>query len=227
MKIEDLQKAWDKYSSRDTVLLDEKALEEMLGKRTKSLMERIDRNIKIGFGVLLALILYNILDYFVIYPNIKHGLGFEMEIPAWIILIDLLSNLFITATFIYFAITYFRVKNKCSTTCNLKVTLIKIIGILKLYELLFFFALIIILVSTSISYIFGLYFGLLTQAKDQGLQLTEIGAGQLIFTIFLGLMILVLITVGLFLLFRWGFRKLYGNYLMGLKLTLNELNEIE
>ncbi len=227
MKIEDLQKAWDKYSSKDTIQLDEDAIKEMLGKRTKSLIERIDRNVKIGFGVLLALILYIIIDYFVIYPNFKNVNGVELDIPTWIIVMDLLSNLFIITTFIYFAITYFRVKNRCSVICNLKDTLIRIISILKLYERLFFFALIIILLSVSVSYIFGLQFGLITQAKEQGMELSELGTTQIAITLVIGVMFLVLMAGGLFLLFRWGFRRLYGNYLFRLKMTLKELNEID
>ncbi len=227
MKIEDLQKAWVKYSSKDNIHLDEKSLEEMLGKRTKSLIERIDRNVKIGFVVLLGLILYNLVDYFVVYPNLTDATGLQIEVPVWIMAIDLLSMLFIILTFIYFAVSYYRVKNQCSDSCSLKDTLIRIIGILKLYKSLFFFALVIILVSTSISFVFGLYYGISVKANEYGLTIAETGGGQLAFTIMFGLVVLILLTGGIFLLFRWGFRKLYGNYLLKLKHTLKELTEIE
>ena len=60
MNLKELKKTWDKLSSENE--LDENQLRSMLRKRTNNLIERIDRNIKIGFGVLFILILAFILD---------------------------------------------------------------------------------------------------------------------------------------------------------------------
>ena len=67
MELNDLKKTWNKISSGRQ--LDENQLREMLGKRTKSLIERIDRNVKIGFGVLLAMIVLFSLDDFWLSPQ--------------------------------------------------------------------------------------------------------------------------------------------------------------
>ena len=40
-------------------------------------------------------------------------------------------------------------------------------------------------------------------------------------------LVILIISVGaIFIFLRWGFRRLYGNYIQKLKLTLNELKEI-
>jgi heme/copper-type cytochrome/quinol oxidase subunit 2 len=41
------------------------------------------------------------------------------------------------------------------------------------------------------------------------------------------LAILLAIVTGIFLVFHWGFRRLYGRYIRQLKNTLGELDEIE
>ena len=55
MELNDLKKTWDKLSANRE--LDEDQLRSMLGKRTKNLIDRIERNIKIGFVVMAVLIL--------------------------------------------------------------------------------------------------------------------------------------------------------------------------
>ena len=66
MDLKDLKKTWEKLASNKE--LDENQIRVMLGKRTKNLIERIERNIRIGFIVLLLLILFFVLNDFVISP---------------------------------------------------------------------------------------------------------------------------------------------------------------
>lgn len=225
MDLNDLKKTWEKLASARE--LDEDQIREMLEKRTKSLIERIDRNIKIGFVVLFVLILIFILDDFLFSPLLMKGIGENLTMPGWILFLSVFGNTLIVATFIYFVIKYYRVKRGCDTACNLKETLIKIIDTLKIYQRLFYLALISISVVMSIAFITGMYQGTLAGFENQNVQFSEIEIDKLVLVVLIGLAILAVTVGGIFIFLRWGFRRLYGNYIHKLKLTLKELEEID
>jgi hypothetical protein len=224
MDLQDLKKTWDKMASGKE--LDETQIRNMLGKRTKNLLERIERNIKIGFFVLFALILIFIVNDFVISPLLVKNIDFEIELPLWLQIISIFGDVIIILTFLFFVVRYNRVKKSCDESCDLKNTLIKIIATLNLYRTLYYISIFIILISFSINFIAGIYEGVLYNAHSQGIPVGEIEIGNLATTVFITLFSLLIITLGVYLLFRWGFRRLYGNYIIKLKLTLQELEEI-
>jgi hypothetical protein len=226
MELNDLKLAWNKFSSKDATQhqLDEEAIYDMLKKRTKNLIERIDRNIKIGFGVLVLLTVFFVLDDFFLTPI----LAGNIEIPTWILIIDGISTLFILSTFIYFSLSYRSVKKTYSHSNDLRHVLQSIIRILNFYRILFYMALAILLFVLSVSFITGLLVGVELKAVELGASWIELGSSpQMAKTIILGVMLLLAFVTGFFILFRWGYRKLYGNYIAELKKTLQELDEIE
>lgn len=207
--------------------LDEGQLRIMLSSRTKSLIERIDRNIKIGFVVLLGLILLFSFDDFWFSPEtIKESFA-AMPVPSWVIFLAVFGNVLIFTTFIYFVIKYYLVKKKCDVACNLKDTLKQVIGTLELYQRLFYLALAAILLAFGSAFVSGMFIGTEYNAEVQGMQISDIETQQLILIVLITLFFLAIIGGGTFLFLRWGFRKLYGNYIQKLKLTLKELEEIE
>jgi hypothetical protein len=226
MELNDLKLAWNKFSSKDATQhqLDEEAIYDMLKKRTKNLIERIDRNIKIGFGVLVLLTVFFVLDDFFLTPI----LAGNIEIPTWILIIDGISTLFILSTFIYFSLSYRSVTKTYSYSNDLRHVLQSIIRILNFYRILFYMALAILLFVLSVSFITGLLVGVELKAVELGASWIELGSSpQMAKTIILGVMLLLAFVTGFFILFRWGYRKLYGNYIAELKKTLQELDEIE
>lgn len=225
MKLTDLKKTWGKLATNRE--LDENQLKAMLGKRTKNLIERIEWNIKIGFIVLFVLILVIVLNDFLISPMMMEDVGQNLSIPNWLMFLGVFSNALIFTTFIYFAIKYYRVKRSCDLTCNLKDTLRKIIDTLNIYRRLFYLALVSMTLTMALGFITGLYQGSFAKLENQGISFSEIQMDQLFLTIGIGLVFLFIIVGGIFIFLRWGFRKLYGNYIQKLKLTLKELNEIE
>lgn len=225
MELKDLKKAWSSVSSDKE--LDETQIREMLRKRTNNLIERIDRNIKIGFVLLFVLILLFILDDFVFSPQIIDSMGNGVTIPGWLMFVNVFSYALILTTFIYFVFQYYRAKKSCDINCNLRETLQKIIKILQLYQRLFYLALITFSVAVAISFISGMFMGMEATASDSGMLVTDIPFNRLLIVIIIGLVVLTLLVGGLFLFLRWGFRKLYGNYIQKLKGTLNELNEVD
>lgn len=207
--------------------LDEGQLQKMLGSRTKSLIERIDRNIKIGFVVLLGLILLFSFDDFWFSPETINEHYSDMPIPKWVIFLAVFGNVLIFTTFIYFVIKYYLVKKKCDVACNLKDTLKQIISTLELYQRLFYLALAAILLAIVSAFSSGIFEGLSHNAEIQGMQISDIETSQLLLVIFISIVIIGALGGGIFLFLRWGFRKLYGNYIQKLKLTLKELQEID
>ena len=225
MDLKDLKKTWNKMASGKE--LDETQIREMLGKRTKNLLERIDRSIRIGFFILFALILIFVLNDFVLSPVLVKNFEAEFNLPMWLQVLSVFGDLIIIITFLFFVARYYKVKKLCDATCDLKNTLIRIISTLNLYRTLFYISIFIILVSFSINFIAGVYEGVLFKAHSEGIQINEIELGNLTTTVFITLFFLFVITFGIYVFFRWGFRKLYGNYILKLKLTLKELEEIE
>ncbi|WP_297087181.1 hypothetical protein [uncultured Draconibacterium sp.] len=225
MDLQDLKNTWNKLAPGKE--LDEEQLRSMLGKRTKSLIERIDRNIKIGFAVLLGLIVLFMLDDLFFSPETIEKYYSEMPIPEWVLFLAFLGNILIVTTFLYFVIKYYRVKKHCDVACDLKGTLKKIIETLTIYQRLFYLALAIMLLAMASAFTMGMYEGLNHNAELQGLQFADIETGKLILAVAISVVIVLLIGSAIFFSLRWGFRKLYGNYIKKLKSTLRELKELD
>ena len=225
MDLKELKKTWDKLSiGKD---LNENQIKELLGKRTKTLIERIDRNIKIGFVVVFVLIFAFAFDDFFFSPLISKGVSENLEVPKWLLFLGVFSNTLIFTTFLFFVIKYYRVRRSCDVMCNLRETLLKIIDTLSIYRRLFNLAIITLLLAMGSGFVTGMYKGFLNGVQQKGVSLSDIQTGQLILPIFIGIVVLALLIGGFFLILRWGFRRLYGNYIDKLKLTLIELKEIE
>jgi hypothetical protein len=111
--------------------------------------------------------------------------------------------------------------------CNLKETLIKIIGTLKIYQTMFYLAIVTFLFAIGTGFVTGMYKGFLEGVQEKGMVLAEVQGNKIALVVLIGLVILILITGLVFFFLRWGFRKLYGNYIHKLNLTLQELQEIE
>jgi heme/copper-type cytochrome/quinol oxidase subunit 2 len=225
MELKDLKKTWEKMSAGRE--LDENQLREMLSKRTKSLIERIDRNIKIGFLVLFVLILLFAFDDFVLSPQLVKNMTQGVNMPNWVVFLGVFANTLIITTFIYFVIKYYRVKRSCDVVCELRETAKKIMDTLVLYQRLFYLALVTFMVAVGLSFVSGLYEGVNANIQDQGAQLADIDTQQLILIIVIGILVLSIIVGGIFIFLRWGFRRLYGNYINRLKTTLQELDELD
>lgn len=225
MELKDLKKTWDQLSSRKD--LDEDQLREMLRRKTGNLIDTIDRNIRIGFVVLFGLIVLFILDDFVLAPMLIKEVGTDVEIPKWLIFLSIFSNTLIITTFIFFVVQYYRVKRSCDISCNLKETLIKIIETLRIYKRLFYLALIILTISMILQFFSGMFTGMNQGLEENGILLADVPFGKWVLVLLIALAVLIITVGGIYLIMRWGFRRLYGNYISKLKQNLRELNEID
>ena len=227
MDLKDLQSAWEKYSAKDANKhqLGEKAIHEMLKKRTRNLIDRVDRNIRIGFGILAFIVLLFVIDDYFLSPYILNGM--ELEMPSWLYALDVFENTLLICTFIYFGISYYKNRREFREMKDLRGSLHRIIGLMNTYKRMSYLALFVLLIVMSVSYISGMFYGLEYAVQEQGVNMSDLSTRDLLLTVFIRLIILSLIIAGFFFFLRWGFNKLYGNYLSKLQETLNELDEAE
>jgi hypothetical protein len=217
MGIGDIQEAWSRLTadSSDKHMLNEEQIRSMLGKRSRNLMERIDFNIRIGFVILLVGII-TIFSYDLTHSTVGYIAGkANAGIPPWLIVLDFVINLFILGIFITFFVRYFKIRRLCRDNCDLRHALMKVIGILTAYQRLFTITLVIIMLSSATGFMAGYV---------TSIQNNQTSEGFLVPVIVIGILLIALITWILFLLFRWIFRRIYGNYLIQLRETLAELD---
>ena len=225
MELNQLKNAWSRYSSTDADKhrLDETELHRMLKRRTNGLIDRIDRNVRIGFAAVFALVLFFMADDFFITPNFAEG----ALIPTWIYAIDALNTLFFLGTFLYFGLQYRGVKKQYSQSSDMRRVLGAAIQLLNTYRRLFYWALCVLLIVISVTFVTGLLFGFQVAATRLGVEIDDLNTTQMIHILLQGLGVLLASVAMLFFLFRWGFRRLYGRYIKQLEGTLAELDEIE
>jgi len=220
MDINDLKNAWNQISAdnSDHEQLTDERIKELLSSRTSNLMERIDKNIRWGFAILFLIITGIIIWDFFLSKNSGMVIDNQVSIPEWVSILDRGVNILIFMLILLFVIRYHHIRRKCLDGCSLRQELIKVIKVLTTYKRLFGLVLIIFLLVSATGYIAGFYKGIHVQGQS---------GAYLPVAIVLGVITLFLITLLLFLLLRWVFRKLYGNYLNQLQKMLRELDELD
>jgi len=229
MELKDLKSAWDTYSSQemDKHRLGKESIHELLKNRTQSLVDRIDRNMRIGMGVLLLFIIYLIIDS-IFMSDLFSAIGYrDVEYPKWLIPIDIFSTTLIITTYLFFIIRYIKIKKSFSIHLQLKDLLLGIKETLKTYRRMFYLAVIILMINIMVSFIAGVYQGLKFKADSVSGGVINLSAHQILTIVGISLLIIVPMIAGAFFALRWGFNKLYGCYLVKLNETLQELDESE
>lgn len=224
MDIKDLKSAWDTYSSQEMNKhrLGKETIHELLKNQTKTLVDRIDRNIRIGIVVLLAYIAYVLLDdLYISKLLIKEPIRY----PGWMVPLDVFSNALIVTTYVFFVIRYLKIRRSFSPDTQLKDLLNGILDTLKTYRRMFYLAVIILLINVILSFAAGLYQGIKFKAEGVTGGLENLATSKILLIIGVGLLILIPMVVLSFLVLRWGFNKLYGRYMIKLNDSLHELNE--
>ncbi|MDP2337122.1 MAG: hypothetical protein Q8N05_11875 [Bacteroidota bacterium] len=226
MELKDLKSAWDTYSSQemDKHRLGKETIHELLKNRTKSLVERIDRNIWVGMAALLVFIAYVLLDNFF---SSKILITEPIDYPGWLIPMDVFSNVLIVTTYVFFVLRYLRIKRSFSSDTQLKDLLTGILETLKTYRRMFYLAVIILLINITVNFTAGIYLGIKFRAGSAGNEIIHLTTAKILTIAGVGLLILIPLIALVFFFLRWGFNKLYGRYLIKLNETLLELDETD
>lgn len=224
MDIKDLKSAWEKYSLQemDKHRLEKENIQELLKKRTKNLLDLVDRNIRIGVGILLLFLAYVLIDSLYLSKLIVNG---PIHYPEWLMPIDVFSNFLIVSTFLFFVLRYFKTKRTFAIDHHLNKLLKGIVETLTLYRRLFYLAVGILIVNLTVSFAAGLYQGVKYGGGSVPEGIQSISGLKILAIIGVGLAVLIPLVLLTFFLLRWGFNKLYGRYLVQLNDTLNELDE--
>jgi hypothetical protein len=224
MELKDLKSAWNTYSSQqmDKHHLGKESINELLRHKTRTLVDKIDRNIRIGIGILLGFIAYVILDD--LYLS-KILIKEPIEYPGWMYPLDVFSNALIVTTYLFFVIRYWQIKRNFSVDVHLKDFLIGILETITAYRRMFYLAVIILLINISVSFTAGMYAGIKFTLGNTPGGMDNLSATKILTIVGIGLAILVPLVAAIFFMLRWGFDKLYGCYLVKLKDTLRELDE--
>lgn len=225
MELKDLKKTWNQFTTGKE--LDEEQLKVVLQKRTDNLIDRIDRNVRFGFVILFILILIFLADDLIFAPMLANQTAVNASMPQWLKYLSIFSDLFILITFVFFVIKYYKVRRLCKINCNLREALTKIIETLQIYNKLFYLALTVFAIALAMQFLSGMYAGLTYDIETHGIIVSDIPFGKWAMATVIGLLVLTVTVGGIYLLMRWGFRRLYGNYIDKLKQTLNELDEID
>ena len=217
------------YSSQemDKHRLGKESIHELLKNRTQSLVDRIDRNMRIGLGVLLLFIIYLIIDS-IFMSDLFSAIGYRgVEYPKWLIPIDIFSTTLIITTYLFFIIRYLKIKRSFSIHLQLKDLLLGIQETMKTYRRMFYLAVVIFMINIIVSFIAGVYQGLKFKADAVSGGIINMTTSQTLKIIGISLLIIVPMIAFSFYILRWGFNKLYGRYLIKLDETLLELDESE
>ena len=224
MELKDLKSAWDTYSSQEMVKhqLGKESINELLKNRTSSLVERIDRNIWIGLVVLIVFIAY------VLYGDLYFSemlIKEPIDYPSWLNFLDNFTCTLIVTTYVFFVLRYLRIKRSFSVDNQLKDLLNGIINTLKTYRTMFYMAVIILMIDLGLSFLTPIYRGIKLSAGTVIGGISTLTTTKILTIIGLGLAVLITIIGITFLILHWGFKRLYGRYLVKLSETLTELDE--
>ena len=165
----------------------------MLKGRTKGLIARIDRNVRTGFGVVVALVLFFLVDDFYLTPTFGDG----VEVPFWIYLIDALNTFFLLGTFLYFWAQYRSVKKHYSQNNDMRAVLTSSVQLLGTFRRLFYSALSVLLLVIVVSALAGFF-------ANPDLRSEEMLAERNQTLVFGSLAILLAIVALIFIVFSLG-----------------------
>ncbi len=219
MDIRALQSAWNALSASDveTSVLTEDEIKRLLSRRTVTLLDRIDKNIRWSVALVMLFIGFTYVGE-LLWVSGNENLSPMMErLPMWLIVLNHAINFLTILLFVLLAINYRRAIRKCNENTDLRLVLERMIHILYVYRRFFVLAMVVFMMAFAVGFIAGFYDGLNNGSeaiKSWYVDLMAIG-------------ILILFSILLYLLLRWLFRRLYGNHLRKLTATLKELDELD
>ncbi|GET26812.1 hypothetical protein [Prolixibacter sp. NT017] len=225
MELSELKTAWKKVADRsaDENRLEEDQLREILSNRGKGIISRLDRNVKIGFGLLALFILLTFIDKLLPNSILNNGLFEEVpQPPAWLLFSGWIVSIFIAFTFISFAWKYYRVNVPHLAADHLPTALNKLLIVLGTFKKQFYLALFLFIFEAGLSFAIGMYHGYTSVSETLGDSFMLVALVIIIMLFILGVFVAILTFI-----FHLGFKNLYGKYHQQLKDTLHELNELE
>jgi len=231
MELDELKSAWNKMSSENEkkLQLNEGEIQNLLGKRTRDITEKIGRNIRIGMIIVLGWVcLWLTIDFIFtpIFNKYLDGDDISKGLMDWSFILEIFVYVLIIATIIIFWIRYNRIEKQNIYSTDLKSKLSLHIKILDSYKTMFYIVLIIILFYIAIAFSSGFIAKLTSPTDELQLNIATIPFIKWVIMAVVFLFILGIFIAIYYFLFNFFFNRLYGRYLKQLKMTLKELDEV-
>jgi len=225
MELHDFKKAWQKVNSDKSQSegMDSATINELLRRRSKGILSRLDRSVKFGIGFLVFFLLLTLADQFLpanfIFPSDSRV---SFEVPRWINLLEWFVNLILMMSILIFVVRYRSLQAKTLADQDLKETIEKVLELLDTFKKEFYLAVIILLSGISLGFLSG---------ANKGFQSVQISQPPSILNVAIVvvamLLLLGLILGSIFYIFHKGYNHLFGKYRDQLIKSLNELQENE
>ncbi len=219
MNDDKLKSIWKQNSNNknSTENFSEAEIQNMLRGKTNDIFSKIKRNIKIG---MILIFIYTAFSIWTNTSSYWKNMEVIKDIPFinYFQIFDALLDSFFIGLFIYFVISFYKIKNEFVLNLSIKESLSQIHTLLKKSRRLFFYW----IIGVSISFLSGYFYGSLWQLKkmeNEGNMLVNLLFVKIIIFMF-GLIILA----GIIALYFFVFNKLYGNYIKKTTRFLEELN---
>jgi hypothetical protein len=225
MELNEFKQAWQKATS-DNVQnkeLDATKINELLRKRGKGILSRLDRNVKIGIWFLVAFFLLTLADQLLpadlFFPDNWNA---SLQVPRWINILEWIVNFILMLTILLFVIRYKRLQLKTLANQDLKGAIEKVLTLLDTFKKEFFLAVIILISGIGLGFLSGAHEGF------ESIKLSQTPSAAAIVIVVGSLLILLGLIIGsIFYIFHKGFNLLFGKYRDQLMQSLNELQENE
>ncbi|MDP4183678.1 MAG: hypothetical protein Q8862_00775, partial [Bacteroidota bacterium] len=182
-------------------------------------------NIRIGFLILVGMIIYLFIDNFIFTPLLVKRVPESGSYVYALGILDFINYFIAFGFFVYFWVSYRKINPHSINNKNLKEALQSIVRALNIFRRLFYVALLFFLVSLAIGFIAGFITGFRMKLESLGLSLASLSFWRISLALLVGILVLGAISYGVFALINWIFNRLYGQYLHKLKATLKELEE--
>ncbi len=228
MEIDKLKSAWEKVSSHENNnQYTENQFRLLLNKRTNTISEKIKRNIKLGLGIIIAVVLASIAIEIITIPLLDDIIDSEKSkiIEFLSPILDSISYVLILGSSIVFLIKFNKTEKQFNPNTDLENTIKQKIRVIKWYRNLFYLTLIFIIIIVSASFTTGFVLGFLN-ASDNGTSIPNSFISWAIIVLGYILSLSIIVTL-YYILFNLFYKRLYGRHLKQLTATLRELKDPE
>jgi len=225
MELNEFKKAWQQATT-DRVRgkeLDASKINELLHRRSKGIISRLDRSVKIGIWFLIFFFLLTLADLWVpadlVFPARWKA---SLEVPRWINVLEWFVNLVLMLSILLFVVRYRRLQLQTLANQDLKGALEKVLSLLDTFKKEFFLAVAILISGISLGFLSGAGKGFET------VKFSQTPSALAIVVVVVSMLILLGLLIGaIFYIFHKGFKILFGKYRDQLIQSLNELQENE
>ena len=225
MELNEFKKAWQKATS-ETVRqkeLDASSINELLKKRSKGILSRLDRSVKIGIWFLVLFFLFTLADQLLpadmIFPSRWKA---DLVVPIWINILEWFVNVVLMLTILLFVIRYRRLQLQTLANQDLEGAIQKVLTLLDTFKKEFYLAVIILISGVGLGFLPGATKGF------ESIQISETPSVMAIVVVASAMLVMLGLLIGsIFYIFHKGFNLLFGKYRDQLIQSLNELQENE